>query len=45
MALVKKTPQGFIIVSEATGIPLINRVFKSRMAAQNFASKFSPGMY
>lgn len=45
MALVKKVSQGWIIVSDNTGIPLINRIFSSKMAAQNFAQKFSPGMY
>lgn len=45
MAIVKKISQGWIIVSEHTGIPLMNRIFKSRMAAENFAQKFSPGMY
>ena len=45
MAIVKKISQGWIIVSEATGIPLLNRIFHSRSAAQNYASKFSPGMY
>lgn len=45
MAIVKKISQGWIIVSENTGIPLVNRVFSSRMAAQNYAAKFSPTMY
>jgi hypothetical protein len=45
MAIVKKVAQGWIIVSENSGIPLVNRVFHSRSAAQNYASKFSPNMY
>ena len=45
MAIVKKISQGWIIVSENTGIPLVNRVFSSKIAATNFAQKFSPGMY
>jgi len=45
MAIVKKISQGWIIVSENTGIPIMNRVFASRNTAQTFAQKFSPGMY
>lgn len=45
MAIVKKIAQGWIVVSEITGIPVINRVFYSRTAAKNHASKFSPNMY
>jgi hypothetical protein len=45
MAIVKKISQGWIIVSEHTGIPIVSRVFASRSAARTFAQKFSPGMY
>lgn len=45
MAIVKKIAQGWIVVSEMTGIPLINRVFNSKIAAKNYAAKFSPSMY
>lgn len=45
MAIVKKIRQGYIIVSENTGIPMVNRVFTSRLAAKNYAAKFSPGLY
>lgn len=45
MAIVKRIAKGWIVVSEHTGIPLINRVFTSRIAAQSYAAKFSPGMY
>lgn len=45
MAIVKKISQGWIIVSENTGIPMMNRVFSSKSAAQYFASKLSSSLY
>jgi len=45
MAIVKKVNSGWIIVSESTGLPLLNRIFNSRGAAKSYASKISPGFY
>ncbi len=45
IAIVKKVSQGWLVVSEHTGIPLVDRVFHSRISAKNFAAKYSPGMY
>ena len=45
MAIVKKISQGWIVVSEATGIPVVNRIFNSKQAAKNYAASFSPGLY
>lgn len=45
MAIVKKVKNGWIVVSEGTGIPLVNRVFNSKSAATSYASKLTPGFY
>lgn len=45
MAIVKKIAQGWIVVSENTGIPLVNRIFHSKSAAKSFASRLTPGFY
>lgn len=45
MAIVKRISQGWIVVSEATGIPLVSRVFHSKLAAKDYAAKYSPSMY
>lgn len=45
MAIVKKIPSGWMVVSERTGLPLIQRIFNSKGAAKAAASRISPGFY
>lgn len=45
MAHIKKVRAGWIVVSDSSNDPVINRVFKSRIDALHFAQQFSPGNY
>lgn len=45
MAIVKRVNNGWIVVSANTGIPIIDRVFNSRIAARNYAARSSPRNY
>lgn len=45
MAIVKKVPRGWIVVSANSGLPVIDRVFHSLLAAKNYAARLNPGMY
>ena len=45
MAIVRRVKAGWIVVSEQTNQPLINRVFKSKDLALQFAAQYGPGNY
>ena len=45
MAIGRRVKAGWIVVSEGSNEPLINRVFRSRDLALQFAAQYGPGNY
>lgn len=45
MAIVKRVKTGWIVVSEYTNQPLINRVFRNKALALQFAAQYGPQNY
>lgn len=45
MAIVRRVRDGWIVVSEFTNEPLVNRVFRSKALAEQFAAQYGPGNY